>query len=388
MLWNGSMDGWDQDTQSCGHRSAWSWISTSSKMRSIENQKGSNRRLRYRLLNSLLAIGSTLARGLIAGAIVLVLTQVSATPVRATAAASPSEPVEIEIAAPSKYWSGDGYVALVPAIRVSVTPGSRTVIYLRIPVGQKIASQFLPDQKRYTLKLPPGSTADRVSYSMRSNGTFAIDDVRGTRWDESGTEFFHVYRPVSDEADAPLIGFEWRRSNPQQEARATARLVDLIQSTSERFPVLRASRRDVARFRDLNRCQMCHLPNKREAQTNDDVLPPWQTDVLGLYVPLATLKDEAPLSTTAYFDDPNADDPFVSATCAEGYADRRRSIASRWFTCDDGSVPMGHYDLIGALAADQEHAHLVCATRRYLYDRLDELGRRIFAHSVQACGPA
>lgn len=343
---------------------------------------------RHQILLSLLAAVSALMRGLTAGTVVVVLILMSATLARTTAATPPSEPVSVEIGDPSMYWSSDGFVALVPAIRVSVTPGSRTVIYLQIPLGRKITTRFLSDQGRYTLKLPLGSIADRVSYSKRSNGKFVIDDVRGTRWDESGTELFHVYRPVSDEADAPLMGFEWRRGDSQQEARATAKLVDLIQSTSERFPVLRASRRDVARFRDLNRCQMCHVPNKQMAQTNDDVLPPWQTDTLGLYVPLAVLQDDSPLSTTAYFDDPNADDPFVSARCARGYADRRRSMASRWFACDDDSVPIGHYDLASALTADQEHAHLVCATRRYLYDRLDELGRQIFAPSVQACGPA
>lgn len=342
----------------------------------------------HQILLSLLAIVSALMRGLTAGTVVVVLILMSVTLPRTTAATPPSEPTSLEIADPSKYWSGEGFVPLVPAIRVSVAPGSRTVIYLRIAVGQQIATRFLPDQDRYTIKLPPGSTADRVSFSKRSDGALAIDDVRGTRWDESGTEFFHVYRPVGDGANAPLMGFEWRRGDSQQEARAAAQLIDLIQSTSERFPVLRASRRDVARFRDLNRCQMCHLPNKQEAQTNVDVLPPWQTDVLGLYVPLAALKDDAPLSATPYFDDPNADDPFVSARCARGYADRRRSMASRWFACDDGSVPIGHYDLASALTANQEHAHLVCATRRYLYDRLDELGRQIFAPSVQACGPA
>lgn len=110
----------------------------------------------------------------------------------ATAATPANGPVATEIVNPSQYWAESGFVALVPAIRVSVTPGSKTAIYLRVPDGQRIATRFLPDQARYTLKLPPGSVADRVSYSMRADGTSALRDVRGTRWDENGVEFFHV----------------------------------------------------------------------------------------------------------------------------------------------------------------------------------------------------
>jgi len=320
-----------------------------------------------------------------AGTAVLVAVLAFAVAAVTMAATPPNESIATEIVNPAQYWADNGFVALVPAIRVSVTPGSKTAIYLRIPDGRKIATRFLPDQARYTLQLPPGSAADRVSYSRRADGTFAIDDVRGTRWDDNGAEFFHVYRPLNDGGNPPLSGFEWRRGDHEQQSTATALLTELVQFTSDRFPSLRASRRDVARFQRLNNCQMCHLPDKPVAQTIHDPLPPWQTDALGLYVPLAVLQDWAPMSTTPYFDDPNADDPDVSATCSVGYPKRHRNFASRWFSCNDESVPIGHYNLANALTAGHNHAQLVCAARRYLFDRLDDLGRQAFADAIRRC---
>ena len=102
----------------------------------------------------------------------------------------------IDIADPAHYWPDNGFVALTPAIRVSVPPGAATVVYLKIGAGGRLATRYLPDQRRYSLTLPPGSAADRVSYATDGAGHRTIDDVRGTRWDATG-EYFHVYRPVS-----------------------------------------------------------------------------------------------------------------------------------------------------------------------------------------------
>lgn len=69
----------------------------------------------------------------------------------------------------------------------------------------------------------------------RADGTFAIGDVRGTRWDDSGAEFFHVNRPLNDRDNAPLVGFEWRREDLEQQGAATALLTELVQSMSDHF---------------------------------------------------------------------------------------------------------------------------------------------------------
>lgn len=322
---------------------------------------------------------------LLAGLAAMFLTWNIVERIKVEAAASTSAPTAIVVDDPANYWVEHGFVPLEPPIRVSVVPGSETVIFVRIPEGGRASTHFLPSQGRYTITLPPGSAADRVSYSRRPDGSRVVDDVRGTRWDDNGTEFFHVYHPTSDLPNAPLAGFEWLRRDLQQQEDATEQLITLIRSTGERYPWLRASRRDLARFRRLNNCSLCHTADKPAAQTGDDSLPPWPTDGLGLYVPLAVLEDSAPLSASSFFDDPNAGDPFVSVRCRFGEAALHQSASSRWFTCSDGSAPMGYYDLGRALLSGDDHSHRVCTTRRYLFDRLDELGQEVFRRAMRAC---
>jgi len=305
--------------------------------------------------------------------------------VRIQASASEWSVIALTINNPTSYWSEHGFVRLEPAVRMSVIPGAETAIFVHIPEGRRVITRFLHDQARYTIALPPGSSADRVSYSKRPDGSQVIDDVRGTRWDDYGTEFLHVYRPTSDVPNSPLAGFEWPRHDSRLQKMATEQITAFMQLTGQRYPSLRASRSDLARFRRLNNCGFCHFSNKPSAQTTDDELPPWPTDALGLYVPLAVLGDSAPLSATPFFDDPNAGDPFVSAGCGLGAATVLRSGSSRWFTCSDGSVPMGHYDLKDALLADDDHGQLACAARRYLFNRLDDLGQVVFAPAMMAC---
>ena len=294
----------------------------------------------------------------------------------------------LDVADPSRFWLGEGYVALTPAIRVSVFPGTETVIYLRIPEGARLQTRYLADQGRHTFQLPAGSASDRVSFSLRGDGPPTIDDVRGTRWGADGVEYFHVLRPTAFAAGAPLAGYEWPRGDAKSQDLATGKLVDLIRSTSESTPQLHASRRDIARFRDLNRCQGCHQADKPPAADDRDPLPPWPTDASGLYVPLAVLDDSALLSASDFFDDPNAGDRFVTASCASGAAELRENGYSRWFNCPDGSMPTGRYDIRAALRSGENHAKQVCATRLYLFDHLDHVGRKAFDKAMTSCRDA
>jgi hypothetical protein len=300
-------------------------------------------------------------------------------------AADPGQIRRIDIADPAHYWRDNGFVALSPAIRVSVSPGAETVVYLKIGAGGPIATRYLPDQRRYSLSLPPGSAADRVSFATDRAGHRTIDDVRGTRWDTTG-EYFHVYRPVSGGIDAALAGYEWRRGDAAQERAATALLTDLITSTPAPFGERPADAEDVERFRALNRCQLCHVADKPQARSSDEALPPWATDGNGLYVPPAVLGDEAPLSDTDFFDDPNAGDRFVAARCASVPATLQGRSGDHWYRCADGSLPVGRRDVAAGRAVGDPYAARLCASRRYLYGRLDVLGREAFAAAFAACG--
>ena len=305
------------------------------------------------------------------------------------AAGSAADPPvrRVEIADPARWWADNGFVALSPAIRVSVPPGAQTVVYLAVGAG-RIATHWLPDQRRYSLTLPPGSAADRVSFATDGAGHRTIDDVRGTRWDASGGEYFHVYRPVSGASGAPLAGYEWRRGDAAGEASATTLLAELIGRTPAPFGGPPADARDIRHFRALNRCQLCHVPDKPQARTPDDPLPPWATDGSGLYVPPAVLADDAPLSDTDDFDDPNEGDRYVAARCAAAPATLLGRSGDLWYGCADGGLPIGHRDVAAGRAAGDRYTAALCASRRYLWDRLDALGRRAFAAAFAACGIA
>jgi hypothetical protein len=246
----------------------------------------------------------------------------------------------------------------------------------------------LASQDRSTLHLPPGSASDRVSLAAGADGEWTVDDVRGTRWGADGREYFHVYRPAGPDLHAPLVGYEWPRDDPHLAIAATALLTALVRETPAPFSALLPSWGEVARFRQLNRCDTCHVADKPMAETDRALLPSWATDASGLYVPLAVLADRAPLSTSRMFHDPNSGEAFVTATCGDQPAREHLGRRSRWFSCPDDAVPMGMLDVPAGLAAGDPHVLRVCASRRYLFDRLDPAGRRAFTGAFVACGIA
>ncbi|MCC7047574.1 MAG: hypothetical protein IT562_12755 [Alphaproteobacteria bacterium] len=305
---------------------------------------------------------------------------------RADLPAPALEPRRVDIADPQRYWRDNGFVEMTPAIRVSTAPGWRTLVYLRIPEGARIAVRLLPGQERPTLTLPPGSESDRVSLADGGDGLWSVDDVRGTRWGADGREYFRVFRPVDAAPGAALTGWEWPRDDPHRALAATALLTQLVRDTPAPFTGVTPSFGAVMRFRSLNQCQQCHVADKPIAQSDRAALPPWPTDSSGLYVPLAVLADRAPLSTTPMFNDPNAGAPFVAARCGNLPAAEHIGRRSRWFSCPDDAVPIGILDVPAARAAADPHAARLCASRRYLFDRMDADGRRAFAAAFAACG--
>lgn len=314
------------------------------------------------------------------------LAAVMAVVVAVPACAEALAPTRIDIADPRAYWRDGGFVELTPAIRVSVAPGARTAIFLKIPEGARIATRLLESQGRVTLQFPPGSTSDRVSLALSADGDWTVDDVRGTRWGADGREYFHVYRPNGPDLHAPLVGYEWPRDDPHLAIAATTLLTDLVRATPAPLSALLPSWGEVARFRQLNRCDACHVADKPVAESDRALLPSWATDASGLYVPLAVLADRAPLSTSRMFHDPNTGEAFFSATCGGQPAREHMGRRSRWFSCPDDAVPMGILDVAAGLAAGDPHVERVCASRRYFFDRLDPAGRQAFAAAFAACG--
>src|SRR5262245_62041424 len=118
----------------------------------------------------------------------------------------------VDIPNDESYWRNAGFVEMVPPLRLPTDKRNDNLIkvWLRIPDEGRITLEWLADQKRNTLRFPPGTTADRVE-TMRNekkalqviNG---IEDVRGATIDASGASLFHVYQPVAGTSKDRLRG--------------------------------------------------------------------------------------------------------------------------------------------------------------------------------------
>ena len=303
-----------------------------------------------------------------------------------------SEVVRVRITDPRRYWNASGFREMTPSIRLSTQAhtSARTLIYLKIGDGGDLLTHSGPAGSR-TIQYPPGSESDRVSMVMyRKNGLlgYTVDDVRGTRWDHNGREYFHVYRASGPEPHAPLIGYEWPRDNARAASEATERLTQILRTTALPNGYLSGDYY-IYRFRQLNRCQGCHWPNKPSARRVSDRRPPWATDASGLYTPLAVLHDYAPLSAESAFHDPNSADPYIKAHCGSPTgptnAERLGSPGGYYYRCPDMTYPIGVRDLRRAVRNGDRYSESVCDARRYLFGRLDLNGRRHFAAAMRSC---
>ncbi len=275
------------------------------------------------------------------------------------------------------HWASAGFVEMVPPIRPpsSGDGGDRIVTYLRVPDAERV--EIVAGADGPTLRFPPGTEADRVEL----DGTGAIVDVRGTRFEADGREVFHVYRPAVAGA---LVGTEWQRDDPAAAARALA----FLEAEARRASRLEgpALERFIRRFDSLNDCASCHAHEQRQAIAERPGHPNRRTDASGLYVPLESLGDVAPVERHRPRDT-NADDPYVHTTCGDAPAELATGRdGARRYVCPGGGLPISRLDLAAARAAGDAHAQAVCASRAYLFAHLDEAGRRAFAGGFVECG--
>lgn len=267
------------------------------------------------------------------------------------------------LTAPRTYLST--LTELTPPLRLN-TDAKRTLttrVYYRVPEGARIA--WTPDGLRF----PPGTVAERVD-TWGAGPKAKILDIRGTRLGPDGSPEFHAFRP---RADGTLYGVHWDGAAHERLGPKAARHLAAVTGA------------DAAKLMGKNDCAGCHEPGQPEAP-NKVVYR--ATDASGFYVAQYVLQNEAPLE--AYHDvDPNEGASHVQVTCPDGSAATWQDGHAR---CTDGDgrrvIPRGRYDLKGALAAGDARAQAVCRSRRYLYDRLDEAGRRRFADAMATCETA
>lgn len=285
------------------------------------------------------------------------------------------------------YWRDAGFVDMVGPVRLPTNKvtGDHIAVWLRIPRDEKIAVQWVPDQKRYTIKFPPGTVADRVESARKDREAMlvihGIGDVRGARIGADGETWFHDYEPVPGEPIKRLRGYEWLRTDPAGDNLAADSLINLF------YPDAPAkAKKEMAEFRRLNQCGACHQLNRPVPTTATKAgLSFPETDTDGFYQPITVLTDTMTLVNIRPWD-LNARDPYITVRCGRKKAQlMTKGQFYRRYTCPDHSVSTGKLDMARALRHGDPHAQKVCAARKYLYDHMTEVGRKAFAHGFAEC---
>ena len=247
---------------------------------------------------------------------------------------------------------------------VSADGAQRIMVWLRVPRGGAIDARLVGE--RWVLAYPPGTVADRVELRVDGARTEPID-VRGTEL-LGASEKFHA---LHENQRGALEGFAWNRGDVSAQERAIASLAKTV---------ARARTGDARFFCQTGDCARCHVHDKPERLDGGDGLPPLATDDAGFYRITTVLEDRAPLAESRDRD-VNLESAWVSVTCASGPPVVTGEIAR----CPRGDVPIARYDTRGALAADDPHAHGVCASREWLRARMTERARAAFASAFEEC---
>ncbi|MCA9684072.1 MAG: hypothetical protein KC457_17865 [Myxococcales bacterium] len=296
----------------------------------------------------------------------------------------------ISIAEPSQHWQREGFVEMVPPIRLpTATPGEDdVVVWLRIPEGGVISTRPRSDDGAgLILSFPPGTVADRVESRGRGSRRGVID-VRGTRLgegSEAGEEWMHTLRRDGG-AQGGLFGYEWPRSSGEAHGEATRRLLAELAEIPPGSTMDEPARvAYLSRIESKNQCVVCHVhersDNRREGELG---VVDRGTDGNGFFTPHTVLLDEMPLER--YGDiDPNLHDPWVEVRCPEGEVTLETRGRRLQATCPNDAVPRARFNLALALSHGDARAKRICIARRYLYEHLDERGREHFAAAIDAC---
>lgn len=286
------------------------------------------------------------------------------------------------------YWPQHGFVDMVPPVRLPTDKSIHEyiMVWLHIPAGEKISVRWLPNQKRYTLKFPPGTVADRVDGGDDQKQAMftvnGISDVRGARIDAEGRTWWHVYEPVPGESSNWLNGFEWLRTNAHGDNLAADRLINLY------YPGTPAkAKSEMAMFRKLNQCGACHQLNRPIPETTVSKygFSNPETGADGFFQPITVLTDTMTVVNIRPWD-LNAGDPYITVWCGNHKAKlNTKGDSDRWYICADHRVPVGKLDMVAALQHKDSHALKVCASREYLYEHMTAKGRKDFARYFAEC---
>ena len=296
----------------------------------------------------------------------------------------------IRIAEPDGHWAREGFVEMVPPVRLpsSSAEAEDVAIWLRIPQGGRIETRWDERRGDWVLVFPPGTVADRVEQRGRGSQR-GVADVRGTEIGADGEEWMHTLRPSTarlggSSGDSPLFGYTWPRSQPDAHARATTRLLAELEALPPATRMRAAAR---TRYLDgverKNQCTDCHVHARPDnAVEGEHGLVNRGTDGSGFFTPQTVLRDSIPLERYGGYDF-NLADPAVRLACPDGSpVTRERKAQRERAACPGRAVPVAHVDLA---AVDGERRERICRARRYLFDHLDAHGRALFSAALAPC---
>jgi hypothetical protein len=279
---------------------------------------------------------------------------------------------ELTIDAPMAHWKG-GFQQLHPVVHLPSNHAEnvQVEIWLQLPDAGEIT------EVDGLLSWPPGTTADRVEY-RGSGADRRVVDVRGATRDADGAMWDHLYRPSGTTPDAPLYGVAWPTEDTAARKRAVERLIARLLPSTESWTDARRDKWSGALRRKSN-CTGCHVP-RRPANTspNEHGLTNRGTDALGWFTPASIFEDALPVESYGTYDRNTSE--WHTVRCGDAPATRS---GAKW-TCAEG-VPVAHFDLAAARAADDPFAVAICQGREMLLARMSPDAREKRSSSTQAC---
>lgn len=286
----------------------------------------------------------------------------------------------LTIADPRDFWTGGGYVNLVPPVHLPSVSRDRAEVEIWAKLPDPGAGLIELDASGERFVFPPGSVLDRVEYRVKDGKRYVVD-VRGTTVDADAAQRYHVYRRGPE----GLFGFEWVRGDTDAHDAATDALIARLAEVPPGSK-MKAKARDeyLQSVRGKNDCFGCHLLSRAtNARQNEHGLVNRGTDASGFFTPQTLFAEVIPVEKYGKFDR-NHTDPRVTVACP---ADGEVQIVHDKPWCDEKAVPQGRYDLVGALAAAEPRARQVCAGRKYLADHASAAIRDRFAKALESCEP-
>lgn len=275
---------------------------------------------------------------------------------------------------PLSWHSRHGYVRLEPVAHPPSSSSRQDQVetWVKIPGGIT--------RGRYGLTMPPQTQADRVEF-RNSGSARRIVDIRGTEILNDG-QSFHVYRPTASRSSASLYGVHWSRGDTSGRAASLQRMVKhLERSPPGKHMAASARSKYLARFQEKSDCASCHSFNRAENR----VPRQWGlvnrgTDGSGFFGIYAVLQDRVALESYGDFDR-SLDDPALDVAC---WVDGARQGPPHSRRCARG-IAMATIDWSRAWSQTPQRARQICASRRYLVERMEPPAKAQYRRALTPC---